>query len=351
MHLEYASYLTSILHEIDWSSVCGLSVDEIPMSQILGQIGNIEIDDCPYDFESNICSSIAYRIVSVLERCNCAKSLQVLTPEILAKKVIEISKKRKDAYFSLSVGGQGYINACVTDRFVKDFCVKVFESNGACLFRRQSVFVSKQIETQTLVWDFAKLFNISLLRKRVEQSSNKDAKEYAEIIFSRAETTVDDIVQLLAMMYDNEIEAKNYLANLKGSENVPWIMKRCLLDMQKYITTYKSYLNPQGFLAIKWQDTKRTNINSEVDLFLSNALSELLFFRSVINRSFKKLQGELFVGALTRIVHCFYSYYNHPKYRSLDNLQSSIAVDIVTLSNLLKFVLEQGILVHAELFH
>ncbi len=290
MHLEYESYLRTLLAEAQSSS---------PLFP-LHQHKNFGVLDCPSAYGHVLSSDLCF----YLARKGEMHSLDI------AQALFEVHERKRAAegrYFQIALGGQGHLNATPTEAFYQEYFFTLFEKGISLLFQRESFVISAEREKgegekKEKPKEEVPLFSFSWDRLVKE---NQHQEEVQLFLDEQDLVSFDQQLMLLALMGDPELEYRPFRERLNGRQNVPWYIRRFLYDTKQLLKKLDALSS--------FRQEERTVLNWHSFGML------LLGFRHVFFRTQQRGTVPDFANYLVRIIRDFYSYYNKPETRKLLN--------------------------------
>lgn len=321
MHIEFADYLkisTTKTVGRELSAVCSPGAADAILAAAFSAA---RVEDCPPGIAGVVVSDLAFVLSKLI-----AKSLDgfQVVPAILAQGIVqELQDGAADTaqLFAVEAGGLGYLNGTPADWFVDRFITGVASSGPGILFRPAAFITAREERAEescrgpvTVAVDWP----AAVERSRAQLGG--EFSKFEQFLAARGQPAADDVLMVLALLADPELDIDPYLLGLSGSENVPWYLRRFCTNWRSYYAGCGKPAAEEGRAVFSWPHKEGMSPDyrpafSSVDAAVSAGVRGVLQFRRSLFDAVSKKRPELLVRTLLKVVHCFYSYYNHPKWR------------------------------------
>ncbi len=268
----------------------------------------IEVEDCPDDIDADASTPFVFKLASELS----TRRGELVAPLDVAAAATELLRESMAGFaeplFEFEIGGGGHLNAKRTAAFVPAFFAAA-ELRGASSFYATESFltVPGTLEpSRELVADWEHIF----AELRVAVGDEK--AELAELC-SRAEsrqTPRAELLMMLAAASDCELSLRPFLLGLGGRQNVPWYLRRFLNDASAFAAECSS--------ALQSHSRDVGLMPESLPPRFEELLILLLRLRSRYLIAARRRRPDQLLGHLLALVRAFYSNYNHPSVRALN---------------------------------
>ncbi|MCB0345755.1 MAG: hypothetical protein KDD66_11605 [Bdellovibrionales bacterium] len=270
----------------------------------------------PLDVGADVASNIAFEISS---RFRAAE--QPRLPMQVAQELLEcFNHLEVSRYFSVSVGGDGYLNASPTTEFAVWFLEAL--KKDPQLLLRDKVFTTPR----EVVRDEG--FLIPLVEfERVKAKLTQRGRE--DVLALLRTPSFEDLLMVFAACSNPELDLKAYIEGFNTSEAVPWYLGRASSDAQR-------------FLTITCEKTS-TAIARSVPKYGQTAFNRAAAFRGQTKVGDFRSNAVRLVGTLIGFAGGFYEFFNRPDCRTPSQLAGSDALTYRILSQALVETIDKGL--------
>jgi hypothetical protein len=336
MHIEFANFLAAQTLQLLMEN--GMRKDNL--SLIEKALQRSTICKAPLDTGQVLGTDFAFKISQLLKENNRVN----LSPQEIAQALAE-QNNGSSTEFRLFAASTGHINASLSEDFLNLFLEKLLEKNGFGLPAQDTLVVPPAgIKPYSCRADSNLLEDIE---KLIEKSGDKEinilvnSRKYQQARENN-KCNSDLLVMLLAVLADEEIDAAPFLMDLKGRQNVPWLLKKFSKDWRKFSgsidtmsgSSLKINVDDLTALNYKFQEMMPKSFKQAT----VGVVNELLLSRDVFFRANVRRRPDILINHLLLVVRRFYSFYNLPEYRypRVDNTQER--QEIARLSDVVKLL-------------
>jgi hypothetical protein len=315
--------------------------EKTPLSQLLPadwdasdlvEIKDFSFDsfDCPSHVEGDIYSPIALLVVAKLYAAQKNSGADI-TPLEFAENVLAILKKEYAQYFeyfSIEVGGTGFLNATATEKLKTELFQKLSVSELSSWFGASSILFGNSSQMPELA---KPIYSIAKVLARAKKKTNEDALVLVQKIEADSLPDRDDLIMLLAVSADENLDVDSYLAGLAGRENIPWLFQKVAEDISSFIS----------ILSSEKVDSEKSWQRIFSDKRFSEAVQHILHFRKNYIDAVVCHRPDLLVGYLVSLIKYFYSFYNRLDVRSVPEQDDFLLKDgLCRICQLIKLILD-----------
>jgi hypothetical protein len=347
MHIEFANYLRILADKVVGQQLLDVCAREAADEILTSAYATARVEECPANIDGVVVSDLAFVLSKLMSRSK--NELQIM-PAAIAQTIAQAGSHLSadaDMLFRLEVGGLGYLNGTPTDFFVNEFIGQLFSLGPNLLFTSAALVgedMREKLEERTYVlpvdWSAAIERSRSLL--------GIDFDQFEQFLSNKGKTTAEDMLMILALLSDSELDMSPYLLGLSGSQNVPRYFSRFSRDWRSYCNLCQEIIAKGERTTLRWLPREKRQADycrafSSVEAALVEGVRSALRFRKSLFTAIGKEQPELLIGHLLGVVHCFYSYYNHPDSRCPSTLGDDATTNLGILSKVLGQVVEYGL--------
>ena len=300
MFLEFQAALDAVVNEV--FPDCSVKPTVVP---------------APHEVSEQMASNVAFEISSKLR----ASGIQKLPASVAAQLLAAFEKSESSQFFTVSIGGDGYLNSSPTPEFTKRF-LAALEREPALLLQDRTCVLASTGEGAAGSF-FEPIIDLDRIRTKLEQRGRDDVVDLLD------SPSFDDMLMVFAASSDPEIDLRAYKAGAGTSEAVPWYLNRVQHDAQR-------------FLQILGQK-RSTAISPSVPKYAQTAYGRAAAFRGRAKIGDRRTNAVRLVGGLLELAGGFYKFFNRPNCRVPSQLTGSDALTYRILSQTVAETTKKGL--------
>lgn len=276
----------------------------------------VKVVQAPPDVDAQMASNIAFEISSHMK--SRGKSLLPMTA---VQQLLECFKASEGSkYFSVHIGGDGYLNASPTQEFAQAFFAALSADPHVLLKDESFLCFARSDRPERWLMPLPALDTV---RTRLNQRGRSDVLALLE------EPSFGDLLVAFAACAEPELDLGAYVNGYYTSEAVPWYLDRAVYDAGRFLDLCRQEFGTENSPAVpKYGQTAYNNAAA---------------FRGQIKVGDGRSNAVRLVGSLKRFAAGFYEFFNRPNCRVPSQLSGSDALAYCILSNALVETTAKGL--------